>query len=222
MIDFSHEHLHHFSRGWPRITTIVAIIFVSAKRNPANSRSRRLTTDRSFDLALIQSVCVSTRRPGPGEQNPPREYWCAVSAAGGGGGRSRMRAGKKGGGGWPRDERCVVLKQSEDIIRRIGRLPECRKPTCESRSAETSVIAKKIDGKSRTFYRLLPTVHATRSCAETLLGNRILSPPPSPPKLERSLESFDTIPLSKSPGIWPRSARHSSTFSLFLLFLVKL
>lgn len=90
--------LHHFSRGWPRITTIVVIILVSAKRNPANSRSRRLTTDRSFDLALIQSVCVSTRRPGPGEQNPPREYWCAVSAAGGGGGRSRMRAGKKGGG----------------------------------------------------------------------------------------------------------------------------
>lgn len=44
-------------------------------------------------------MCVSTRRPGPGEQNPPREYWCAVSAAGGGGGRSRMRAGKKGGEG---------------------------------------------------------------------------------------------------------------------------
>lgn len=69
--------------------------------------------------------------------------------------RGRARGGK--GRGWPRDERCVVLKQSEDIIRRIGRLPECRKPTCESRSAETSVIAKKIHGKSRTFYRLLPT-----------------------------------------------------------------
>lgn len=94
-----------------------------------------------------------------------------------------MRAGKGGGRGWPRDERCVVLKQSEDIIRRIGRLPECRKPTCESRSAETSVIAKKIHGKSRTFYRLLPS-----GCTRCPFGyvvapklySEIESPPPPP------------------------------------------
>lgn len=107
-----------------------------------------------------------------------------------GGGRFRMRAGKGGGRGWPRDERCVVLKQSEDIIRRIGRLPECRKPTCESRSAETSVIAKKIHGKSRTFYRLLPS-GCTRCPFGYVVAPKLYSEiesPPSPPNVPPTFE----------------------------------
>lgn len=110
-----------------------------------------------------------------------------------GGGRFRMRAGKGGGRGWPRDERCVVLKQSEDIIRRIGRLPECRKPTCESRSAETSVIAKKIHGKSRTFYRLLPS-GCTRCPFGYVVAPKLYSEiesPPSSPQRSTNLRVFE-------------------------------
>lgn len=138
-----------------------------------------------------------------------------------GGGRFRMRAGKGGGRGWPRDERCVVLKQSEDIIRRIGRLPECRKPTCESRSAETSVIAKKIHGKSRTFYRLLPS-----GCTRCLFGyvvapklySEIESPPPPPnvpPTFEFSRGRLDSTSKAEDRVVLGALRWMLLTFSCF-------
>lgn len=137
---------------------------------------------------------------------------------------------REGGRGWPRDERCVVLKQSEDIIRRIGRLPECRKPTCESRSAETSVIAKKIHGKSRTFYRLLPS-GCTRCPFGYVVAPKLYSEieSPSPPSNLRAFERPTRFHLegrgsSRKTRIGPVALHVVDILhvSFFFLFFVKI
>lgn len=116
-----------------------------------------MTESRHFDEKSVQFVLRFNDRslwPRSNRVRSPSKEPRGASTAGEVG-RKKLGARRRKEKRWrPRVERCVVLKQSKDIIRRVDGC-DCRKPTCESRSQKPRSSLKRSrgeHGKSRAFY----------------------------------------------------------------------